>query len=310
MAEPAWSRIEEIFDLLLTRPPDEWDQVVTEECGDDDTLRREVESLIEHATQHDGYFDDLARRCGLPVAEQPTGGLVGSTVGAYVLERLLARGGMGAVYLGRRSEGDFEVRAAIKLVAMGVSSAHARHRFLAERRILSGLRHPNIAALFDGGVTDDGTPYFVMEYVDGLAIDRFCDQRALDLRGRLELFLQVCDGVDYAHRNLIVHRDLKPENILVDRTGHAKLLDFGIARALYAVEGAYQTATAQPRPMTLAWASPEQVQGAPVTTATDVYGLGLLLYRLLTGRHPYRIAGRSFSDVERAVCHQDPVPPK
>ncbi len=308
MAEPAWSRIEAVFDVLLTTPPEEWERVVAEECGDDEALRREIESLLEHAPDGDRYFKDLARRCGLPVSEPPVAALVGRTVGSYRLERLLGRGGMGAVYLGRRTEGDFEVRAAIKLVALGVSSDHARDRFLAERRILSGLRHPNIAGLFDGGVTEDGTPYFVMEYVDGLAIDRYCDQQRMDLAGRLELFLEVCEGVDYAHRNLIVHRDLKPDNILVDASGHVKLLDFGIARALYAAEGSFRTATAHPHPMTLAWASPEQVQGLPVSTGTDIYGLGLLLYRLVTGRHPYRVDGSSFADVERVVCHVDPIP--
>lgn len=309
MAEPAWSRVEAIFDVLLTTPEEEWERVVTEECGGDEALRREIESLLEHALHRDQYFDDLARRCGLRASEPPVAGLVGRSVGSYRLERLLGRGGMGAVYLGRRTEGDFEVRAAIKLVALGVSSAHARDRFLAERRILSGLRHPNIAGLFDGGVTEDGTPYFVMEYVDGLAIDRYCDQCRVDLAGRLGLFLDVCEGVSYAHRNLIVHRDLKPDNILVDASGHVKLLDFGIARALYAAEGSFRTATAHPHPMTLAWASPEQVQGLPASTATDIYGLGLLLYRLVTGRHPYRVGGGSFAEVERVVCHVDPTPP-
>jgi len=236
--------------------------------------------------------------------------LIGRMVGPYRIERLLGRGGMGSVYLAERDDGDFRVRAAIKLVATGLLSPSARERFLAERQILAGLEHPNIARLFDGGITDDNTPFFVMEYVDGRPIDQYCDENGLNLRERIKLVLEVCAAVRHAHENLVIHRDLKPENVLVSTGGAVKLLDFGIARALDASGAGFHTMTAQPHPMTLAYASPEQVRGLPLTTASDVYGLGVLLYRLLTGRHPYMTPGASLADAERTICETAPTPPE
>ncbi|MFC1791347.1 protein kinase [Gemmatimonadota bacterium] len=309
MNGPNWARIEEIFDVLMAHAPEEWPRLVIQECGDDSELLSEVQSLIRHSGHSEAYFEDLAQRCGLPGSDPLPGELIGRTIGSYRLERLLGRGGMGSVYLAARMEGDFEARAAIKLVNTGLLSDHARQRFLSERRILAGLQHPNVARLFDGGFTEDGTPYFVMEYVDGRPIDRYCDEEELDLESRIELFLQVCEAVEHAHRNFIVHRDLKPDNILVDGRGTVKLLDFGIARVLDEAQSEFRTGTLHAHPMTAAWASPEQVQGLAISTGTDVYGLGLLLYRLLTGIHPYEVTGRSFSEIERAVCHTDPLPP-
>jgi serine/threonine protein kinase len=309
MNESRWKRIEAVFGMGMDSPPEEWDAILASECGDDQDLREEVLQLLHQVDPSGDYLQGLAQRIGLPSTEIPPERLVGRMVGSYRLLNLLGRGGMGAVYLAEREEEGFKLRAAVKLVATGIMAKQARHRFLAERRILAGLQHPNIARLFDGGFTEDGTPYFVMEYVDGLPIDKHCDELRLGLDARIALVLRVCEAVQHAHQNLVVHRDLKPSNVLVTGSGDVKLLDFGIARAMEAEDGIDRTATMHPHPMTVAWASPEQVQGLPVSTATDVYGLGLLLYRLLTGSHPYEIPTGSLGAAERVICETDPLPP-
>ena len=212
--------------------------------------------------------------------------LVGQRIGAYRLLRLVGEGGMGSVYLAERDDGDFQQRAALKLIRADFLNDEARARFLRERRILAQLTHPHIAQLHDGGVAANGTPYFTLEYVEGEPITKYCDARKLVIRDRLRLVLQVCAAVAYAHRNLIVHRDLKPSNIFVTNDGEVKLLDFGIAKLLDADTAQGQTAT-QSRMMTPEYAAPEQVLGEPITTATDVYAIGVLLYELLCGRLPY-----------------------
>ena len=210
-------------------------------------------------------------------------------IGAYRLVQLIGRGGMGSVYLAERADDEFEHQVAIKVVSAGFDAPIVHRRFLAERQILARFEHPNIARLYEGGTTADGRPYFVLEYVQGLPIDRWCDEQGLSLSGRLELFIKVCDAVAYAHRNLVVHRDLKPGNILVDGEGQPKLLDFGIAKVLDPTtgNGAEATRTVH-RAMTPGYASPEQIRGGVMTTATDVYSLGVLLYKLLTGQMPHQ----------------------
>ena len=216
----------------------------------------------------------------------------GRRVGPYRLLRELGRGGMGVVYLAERVEGGFEQRAVIKLIKRGMDSDAILRRFLRERQILAGLEHVNVARLLDGGVTDDGQPYFAMEYVDGQPLTAYCDERGLTVEQRLRLFEDGCRAVQHAHGKLVVHRDLKPSNMLVTSEGQLKLLDFGIAKLLVEEDDATALTQAGRRVLTLDYAAPEQVRGEPVTTATDVYALGVVLYVLLTGRRPYDAEGR------------------
>jgi len=236
---------------------------------------------------------------------------VGPRVGTYRLVRELGQGGMGAVYLAVRDDDAFHKRVAVKVLKRGMDTEAIVRRFRTERQILAGLDHPNIARLLDGGTTADGRPYLVMEYVDGAPLVEFAESRQLDTTARLDLFLQVAAAVQYAHQNLVIHRDLKPANVLVTHDGVPKLLDFGIAKLLNP-EMAGQTlapTAAGLQLMTPEYASPEQVRGETVTTATDVYSLGVLLYELLTGRRPYRLTSRAVADIARAVAEAEPVRP-
>lgn len=237
--------------------------------------------------------------------------MIGKTIGPYRIEKRIGRGGMGDVYLVVRNDGAFRRRMALKLVRQQADASIIGHRFQSERQILASLDHPNIARLLDGGSTDDGRPYLVMEYIDGQRLDRYADEHRLGVEERLELFLQVCSAVQTAHQNLVVHRDLKPGNILVTRDGVPKLLDFGIAKLLapelfpHTVE---MTRT-EMRPMTPQYASPEQLLGQPVTTASDVYSLGVLLYQLLTGHLPRSLPSLVPQDIQRALDSDQPTKP-
>jgi serine/threonine-protein kinase len=242
-----------------------------------------------------------------PASPEP-GLPAGKRIGSYEVRSLLGRGGMGAVYLARRADDVFEKKVAIKVARGALGSPEEVERFKRERQILARLEHPLIARLLDGGATEDGLPYFVMEYVEGRPIHAYCDERRLDSAGRLALFLQVSSAVEYAHRNLIVHRDIKPGNILVTAEGTPRLLDFGIAKLVDHAAGAEPT-QATSLAFTPWYASPEQVQGEPMSTATDVYSLGVLLYELLTGHGPYRIATLKPLEVMRAIVEQEPEPP-
>jgi serine/threonine-protein kinase len=228
-------------------------------------------------------------------------------IGPYRVLREIGQGGMGTVYLAARDDDEYQKRVAIKVVR-GVDSAEVVRHFRRERQILAGLEHPNIARLLDGGSTEDGLPYLVMQHVEGLPIDRFCDERKLSVRERLELFRGVCAAVQHAHRNLVVHRDIKPANVLVTADGAPRLLDFGIAKILNP-DLASDAATATGLSMTPDYASPEQARGGPITTATDVYSLGVVLYELLTGHRPYRLKSREPLAVLKAICEQEPEKP-
>ena len=306
-----WRRLDQLFGEASEVPAPEREAWLCALPSDDQPLATELRSLL---AAHDRGGDFL--QAAVEQAERALGGgpepeLLGRRIGAYRLVRLLGRGGMGAVYLAERADEAFRQRVAVKLLPWALATAEARHRFQLERQTLARLEHPHIARLLDGGETADGLPYLVMEYVDGEPIDQFCERQDLDLVRRLQLFREVCGAVAHAHRNLVVHRDLKPGNILVTADGVVKLLDFGIAKLLPGAEtdGTLPLTIAGRLLLTPLFASPEQVRGEPVTTATDVYALGLLLFRLLVGAHPYRFATESPVEVVRVVCDQPPPRP-
>lgn len=274
-----------IFDEIAELDPAVREARLQDLCAGEAELLMEVRSLlVADAGATDPFAD--APRWGEALATQAATAAepaLGRCIGAWKLVGVIGQGGMGAVYAVERADGAYTQRAALKLIRASADSQAARERFLRERQILAGLQHPNIATLLDGGFSTDGEPYFVMEQVDGQPIDRWCDARQLGLRERMELFLQVLDAVRYAHRNLVVHRDLKPSNLLVDGEGRVKLLDFGIAKQLVEADA---TATLD-RALTFEYASPEQLHDAPITTATDLWQLGVILHRLLSGAHPF-----------------------
>ena len=279
-----WPRVKEIFQAVTEHRPEDRDAFLDASCDDDPALRREVERLLAGDRRAEGFAEDpafdLAARI-LAAAESTPGGseMIGHRIGDYQIEREIGSGGMGRVYLASRADGRFDKRVALKLVQRGMASAEILERFRLERRILAGLEHPAIARIYDAGAADGGQPYFVMEYVEGLPIERYCDRQRLSVEDRLKLFQQVCDAVQHAHQNLIVHRDLKPANILVTAEGLPKLLDFGIAKWLDPENGRAPVSTRPwQRRLTPEYASPEQIRGEALTTASDVYSLGVLLY--------------------------------
>jgi eukaryotic-like serine/threonine-protein kinase len=310
-----WRQVEELLDAALDLAPEDRAAFLAESAAGDTDVRAEAGRLLAA----DGLVDRFLVR---PAAEFAAPLLAAAAVeldsepfptriGPYRVLREAGRGGMGTVFLGERDDPDLPQRVALKLVRPGLAIGTLAQRFIEERRILASLDHPNIARLLDGGITDGGVPWFAMEYVEGTPIDRYCADRRLSVRERLHLFLRVCEAVQHAHRSLVVHLDLKPANILVTDEGRVKLLDFGIARLLGA--GARmepkESAQAGLRPMTPAYASPEQIRGDPVSTATDVYALGILLYTLLAGRHPYLKPGRYACDAGRAILEEVAGPP-
>jgi len=298
-------QVGEILIEVLERRPEERGIFLQSACAGDLALRREVETLLK---SHEGAGNVLEVPVppGMSLSEDI--GMEGRLVGPYRLMREIGRGGMAVVYLAVRADETFDKKVAVKLVKRGTDTEEVVRRFENERRILAGLDHPNIARILDGGTSDEGLPYFVMEYVDGLPLLEYCDSHRLSVNERLRLFVSICSAVAFAHQNLVVHRDLKPSNILVDPAGAPRLLDFGIAKLLSASEFATKTLTSL-RPMTPWYCSPEQIRGETVNTASDVYSLGVLLYELLTGRMPYRITSRAAHDVERAVCEEEPERP-
>jgi serine/threonine-protein kinase len=306
-----WQRMQDLFGRALPLPPASRARLLVDECGEDVSLREQVMALLLTTADDDGDLEDRidrARQGTLPVPEIDAG----QRIGRYRVQRLIGRGGMGTVYLAERADEHYHQIVALKVMARGLFHGDVAGRFRAERQILARLNHPNIARLLDGGQTDDGTPYLVMEYIEGLRIDEYCTQHQLSTRARLPLFQQVCAAVQYAHQNLVVHRDLKPSNILVTADGTLKLLDFGIAKLLTPGGSADVTAPLtrlRDRVLTPEHASPEQFRGEPIGTVSDVYSLGTLFYGLLSGLHPYEIEGRSLREVEKLVCESSPVPP-
>jgi tetratricopeptide (TPR) repeat protein len=313
MSPQRWRKVEDVFHQALECPPGSRETWLDAVCAGDAALRAEVISLLASDNADAGEFVGSQVKQAVvelqsDVSEAAAPPMGGRLIGPYRLVRELGRGGMGAVYLAKRDDQQYESEVAIKLVQPGLDTDFILRRFRRERQILARLQHPNIARLFDGGTADDGAPYFVMEYVEGSWITKYADARKLTIEGRLRLFLPVCAAVEHAHRNFIVHRDLKPGNILIDASGAAKLLDFGVSKVLRA-EGDDPAETQGIGMMTPHYASPEQILGDPVTIASDVYSLGAVLYELLSGAKPHRIDQCTPLALERAICLDETAAP-
>ncbi len=302
-----WLRIEYLFYAALELEEGRT-AFLDEACGADGELRKEVESLLHSSGQTMGFLRQPVLQAAQQITEEES--LSGKRIGAYQLLRQIGEGGMGKVYLAARADDLYRKEVAIKTVQGGLGQNRAMLlRFRSERQILANLDHPNIARLLDGGITEDGLPYLVMEYVNGVRVDDYCRVNKLGTKQRLELFYTVCTAVEYAHKNLVVHRDIKPANILVTAEGFPKLLDFGIAKLLDPEGGNLAPTLTSERMMTPDYASPEQVRGDQVTTSTDVYALGVLLYELLAGKRPFKLDTTSPFEMARIICEQDPEPP-
>ncbi|CAA9223659.1 MAG: Serine/threonine protein kinase [uncultured Chthoniobacterales bacterium] len=308
MTPETWQRVKVVVADATDLDGDERAQFVSRACADDTALRREVESVLAHAGER---FERAADAMSKVAGAAEGNGLAGIRIGAYELVREIGRGGMGAVYLARRADQEYNKEVAIKLLKRGTDTDEVLRRFRAEREILARLEHPNIAQLLDGGTTQDGLPYFVMEYVAGARITDFCFASNLSIHQRIQLFLKVCAALQFAHQNLVVHRDIKPANILVTADGEPKLLDFGIAKLLDPSDEPVDITVAERQRLTPAYASPEQVRGQPITTVSDVYALGALLYELLAGVGPHRFSNVHPAPAEllRVIAHGEPARP-
>ena len=298
-----WQRLSPLLDALLELPVQLRNEHLAALRREDAPLADELEKLL---SLEEGDADFLTE----PVVETPNCARPGARIGPYRLDRLIGEGGMGQVWLAARADGLYERKVALKLLRAGLADPKLRQRFDREREILARFAHPYIARLLDAGIDRDGQPYLALEYVEGEPITRYCQSRQLDIGARLDLFRQVCEAVSHAHANLIVHRDLKPSNILVTPAGHVRLLDFGIAKLLdvQSSPSAEQTRTGV-RTFTLHYAAPEQIRGEPVTTMTDVYSLGVVLYELLTGSKPYRLKRQTDAEWEEAILVGEPSRP-
>lgn len=298
-----WQKVRAVLDGALELSLDRREAFLDQRCEGDEELRREVDALLSL----EGTRSDILETDGAHLVFDRSPNMVGTSVGHYEIISDLGSGGMGSVYLAKRSDGEFDQKVAVKLIKRGMDSDAILRRFVNERQILATLEHPHIAHLIDGGTADDGLPYFVMEYVDGISIIDYANSNGLNLNERLGLFREVCSAVSFAHQNLVIHRDLKPSNILIGNDSYVKLLDFGIAKLLRSDED-QQTAT-QNFVFTPEYASPEQVRGEQLTTSTDIYSLGVILYELLSGHRPYQTASKNFSEIIKAVCETEPERP-
>ncbi len=305
MNENKWKTIKENFSAILDLPENERAEFLGRET--DDEIRLEVEKLLAANEKVEGFIDKPI------LIEQGIAGdpakdtFIGKQIENYLILERIGTGGMGAVYLAERVNSDFKQKLALKIIKRGMDSEAILKRFAIERKILSTLKHPNIAQLLDGGISSEGLPFFVMELVEGKPLNQFCNESNLSLDARLEIFRQICSAVEHAHQNLIIHRDLKPSNVIVTNDGTPKLLDFGIAKLL-SDEDAETTAT-QAKIFTPEYASPEQILGKNVTTATDVYSLGVIFYELLTQHRPFETKGKSFEEIVKSVCQTEPTAP-
>jgi serine/threonine protein kinase len=291
MKPDRWQQVKELLNEALERDPEDRPAFLESRCGSDIDLRGEVDSLLSSYETADDFMESARNPFAATATELARNPYADMRIGPYRVVEEIGRGGMGTVYRAVRADDSFRKQVAIKIVRRGMDHDFVLRRFRNERQILATLDHPNVARLLDGGATEDGLPYFVMEYIDGgKPIQQYCDEKELTTGQRLQLFGEVCSAVDSAHERRIVHRDIKPGNILVTPRGQPKLLDFGIAKIL---DPELTTLTMDPtatvlRLMTPEYASPEQVRGEPITPASDVYSLGVLLYELLTGHRPHR----------------------
>lgn len=321
MEKKRWQKIGQIVDDAL-EIDDKKNRTafIKEKCNDDESLITEVFAFIESIEESAGLWEDLLNS-NMVIAEDMAGELSYSSatgnhilprsIGPYRVKKLIAKGGMGNVYLAERKKADFHKNVAIKIVRKEINSQVTIQRFIQERSILSSLNHPHIAQLLDGGITDDGRPYFVMEFIDGVPITQYCNLNSCSLSERLSLFVKMCDAVQYAHTNFVVHRDLKPSNILVKPDGNLKILDFGIAKLTEGKldeQSLIQTHEGY-RMLSLNYAAPEQITGEPVTTSTDVYSLGLLLYQLVTDKRAYNLKDKNLIEAEKIIRENDPKKP-
>ncbi len=309
MDSARWINVKDIFNKAVALNEAAREKYLSEVCTGDEELKKEVISLLNSFETSGDFLDnpDNILEQDNQTSKDP---YLNKKISSYNLERLIAAGGMGFVYLGVRSDGEFTQKVAVKLIKNNFTSEYLLHRFQNERQTLANLNHPYIANLLDGGTTQEGIPYFIMEFIDGVPIDKYCDYNNLSIKERLEIFIKICSAVSYAHKNLIVHRDLKPSNILVTKDGNPKLLDFGIAKILNQDNplAADQTQTAVWN-LTPDYASPEQVKGENITTSSDVYSLGVLLYKLLSGHHPYKIDSYLPNEITKIVCNTEPEKP-
>jgi non-specific serine/threonine protein kinase/serine/threonine-protein kinase len=303
MTPERWGEIKAVLAGVLETDAGERSATLDRLCHDDAQLRREVEALLSFETKAGAMLNSVAVPGAALRLETPAP----SAIGPYRVLREIGHGGMGVVYLGERADGQYRKQVAIKLITSGRHDAGLERRFRRERQILAQLEHSGIARLLDGGSTEEGQPYFIMEYIEGQGLLEYCDSHKLGVTERIRLFLEVCDAVAYAHRQLIVHRDLKPGNILVTAQGVPKLLDFGLGQVLEAGEGAEEITQAGFPVMTPAYASPEQARGEPYTVSSDVYSLGVILYELLSGLRPYKVPTGSYIELARVISEQEPA---
>ena len=302
-----WDRVQSLFLSAADLPPDEQARFLDSACADDAALRTEVASLLESDRKDCRAISQSVESEAAMLLDSHT--LIGGRLGAWLVGREIGRGGMAVVYLATRDDDQYQKQVAIKVVKRGMDTVDVLGRFRHERQILANLDHPYIARLMDGGTTPDGRPFFVMDYVEGLPLDAYSRERGLDIKERCRLFLGICEAVSYAHRNLVVHRDLKPGNIFVTKSGTPKLLDFGIAKLLGADPADGITSTVVAQPFTPEYASPEQVRGLAVSTATDIYSLGAVFFELLTGHRAQPLITRTPLEMERAICQTQTIRP-
>lgn len=304
-----WKKIKEIFTKALELQWDERDRFILDVCGDDKELMEEVLSLIEAHEQTGALDRSMEEIRFTAISNARTEHMKGEVIGNYRIIKELGHGGMGSVFLAERADGEYEQQVALKLHRNAFANEEQVQRFKSERQILASLNHDHIARLLDGGVTQNGQPFYVMEYVDGTPIDTYCRKHNLGIKERLTLFLDICSAVQYAHNKLVVHRDLKPSNILVTNDGRVKLLDFGIAKVLSDDERSAPLTRPGLLPLTPTYASPEQIRGETISTASDIYQLGVVLFELLTGCRPFDLKGKSPGQIENIVCETQPSHP-
>jgi non-specific serine/threonine protein kinase/serine/threonine-protein kinase len=310
MIPERWQQVKDVLHEALQIPAGQRAAFLDSTCNGDQMLRQEIESLLlEESADTEGSLGSLD--LSLERVRHGNASWVGRRIGSYEIIEIIGEGGMGSVYRAARADEQYQKQVAIKIVKLGLGTPFALARFRAERQILANLEHPNIARLLDGGTTENGLPYVVIELIEGQPIDEYCNKHKLSFEERLRLFRTVCLAVQYAHQHLVVHRDLKPGNILVTTEGTPKLLDFGIAKILDtgSIPGGTETTIGFMHMLTPEYASPEQMRSDTVTTASDVYSLGVILYRLLTGRHPYSLDRRSPELMMKTICETEPVKP-